>query len=576
MVCGADKVWFKGAMPTLTPFVSTLKSLVLLAVLVGAGACSKKDGAGGSSSGGGQPKTIRQSIEKAPRLPSSGTRKLEGVATDLRASPDGRVLTAIVDGEKPRLDGVPPTMRQGALWIVPTGDGAPLKAAAGAVNMPGGLLFTNDSKYVLAIGAYDPTTQAGELLVQDLTDLSKERSRLAPHVTYMKPSPDGARLAYVDDGLLYEGTLPAGPFRQLAGEVATAEYAPNGKHLYFRRKSVAGGGVFQLEVEAEKPTPKRFVDAVGEYVISDDSRWIVAMARTNPRQFGFELFVGDAATLKPVKVGDDVMRFALSRDGAWLARMQVPKSVSAQATAATDLQIGELWLSKMGQPDGRKVGEKVREFEFTKDSKKLVFRDNYQVLALLGGKFDEKVGDLTTVVLPDGAPKVLQKRCPNYELSPDGKRIAYTARIERPEYSRHLFVLEEGGEPVKVQEWLYEYMFSPSGDRLYWRANCTREGRSCDLFSQELGKPGAEKVKLAENAFNFKLSDDGSRVLTTSPHMTDELFDLTVTNVASRQKKQLDQYVTQPVYLLAKDGGRVGWVVQDKKNSGIYVGADMP
>lgn len=560
-------------MPTLKPFVT----IVVVVLAVSLAACSKKDGAGGGGSGSPKgPKTIRQSIEKPARMTSVGTRKLEGNAIDLRASPDGRVVTALLDGEKPPIDGVPASMRLGALWIVPV-EGAPLKVAAGAVNMPGGLLFTSDGRYLLVLGAYDPTQQSGELLVQDLHDLSKERQRLAPHVTYMKPSADGTRLAYVDDGVLFEGPLPNGPFRQLAGEVATAEFAPNGKHLYFRRKSVAGGGVFQLELAAEKPSPKRFVDAVGEYAISDDSKWVVAMARTNPRQFGFELFVGDAATLKAVKLGDDVMRFAISKDGQWVARMQVPKSVAANATAANDLQIGELWLGRTGQAEGRKVGDKVREFEFTKDSKRLIFRDNYQVLALLGGKYDEKVGDLTTVVLPDGPPKVLQKRSPNYELSPDGQTIAYTARIEKPEYSRHLFLLKEGSEPVKLQEWLYDYVFSPQGDRLFFRANCTREGRSCDLLVQDVAKAGVEKArKTAQNTFNFKLSDDGSRVLTTSPHMTDELFDVVVTTVATGESKVLDQYVMQPVHFLSKDGTKAAWIVQEKKTAGVYVATGLP
>ncbi|MBL8921514.1 MAG: hypothetical protein JNJ54_21820 [Myxococcaceae bacterium] len=536
-------------------------------------ACAKKDAGGGGGPTPGGPKTIRQSIEKPARMTSLGTRKLEGVAIDLRAAPDGRVVTALLDAEKPRIDGVPPTMRVGALWAVPTGEGAAVKIANGATNVPGGLLFTSDGKFLLVLGAYDPSQQAGELLVQDLTDLSKERQRLAPHVTYMKPSADGTRLAWVDDGVLFEGPLPAGPFRQLAGEVATAEFAPNGKHLYFRRRSVAGGGVFQLELAADKPTPKRFVDAVGEYAISEDSKWVIAMARTNPRMFGFELFVADAATLKVVKLGDDVMRFAISRDGQWVARMQVPKNVSANAAAANDLQLGELWLGRTGQADARKVGDKVREFEFTKDSKKLIFRDNYQVLALLGGKYDEKVGDLTTVTLPDGAPKVLQKRSPNYELSPDGKAIAYTARIEKPEYSRHLFLLKEGGEPVKLQEWLYDYVFAPQGDRLFFRATCTREGRSCDLLVQDLTKVGAEPPRrVTQNTFNFKLSDDGSRALSTTPHMTDEYFDVVLTDLGTGESKVLDQYVTQPVHFLAKDGSKLAWIVAEKKTAGVYVG----
>lgn len=533
--------------------------------------CNRRDAGGGGAPTPAGPKTIRQSLEKPARQPSAGVRKLEGVATELRASPDGKVVTVILDGEKPKIDGVPPTMRQGALWVVPTGDGAPVKIANGAVNVPGGQLFTSDGRYLLALGAYDPTQQSGELLLQDLTDLSKERERLAANVTYMKPCEDGTRLAWVNGGVLFEGQLPSGPFRQLAGEVATAEYAPNGKHLYFRRKSVAGGGVFQLDLASEKPTPKRFVDAVGEYAISLDSKWVIAMARTNPRMFGFELFVADAETLKAVKLGEDVMRFAISRDGQWVARMQVPRSVSVNASA-NDLQIGELWLSRMGKPEGRKVGEKVREFEFTTDSRRLIFRDNYQVLALLGGKYDEKVGDLTLVQLPDGAPKVLQKRSPNYEVGPDGVTLAYTARIEKPEYSRHLFVLKEGAEPVKLQEWLYDYLFSPSGDRLFFRANCTREGRSCDLLVQDLSKLGTEKPKKAQqNTFNFKLSDDGTRVLTTGPHMTDELFDVWITNLSTGESKLLDQYATQPVHFLSKDGTRIAWVIAEKKTAGVYV-----
>jgi Tol biopolymer transport system component len=559
-------------MQTPEPFVKSVKWwMPVLAAFTLVGCDQKK----GVSRPEGTP-TIRQSIEKPQRQASLGVRKLEGRATELRASPDGRVVTVMMDAEKPRLDGVPPTMRLGSLWVVPTGAGSPVKVANGAVNVPGGLLFTSDGKFALILGAYDPSQQSGELLVQDLTDLSKERQRLAPHVTYMKPSADGTRLAYVDDGVLFEGVLPSGPFRQLAGEVATAEFAPNGRQLYFRRKSVAGGGLYQLELSEEKPTPKRFVDAVGEYVISNDSKWVIAMARTNPRQVGFELFVGDSKTLKPVKLGDDVMRFAISRDSQWVARMQVPANVSASPTA-NDLQIGELWFGRLGQSESRKVGQKVREFEFTQDSKKLIFRDNYQVLALMGGTYDEKVGDLTTVTLPDGPPKVIQKRSPNYELSPDGAAIAFTARIDAPEYSRHLFLLKEGEAPVKLQEWLYDYSFSPKGDRLYYRANCTREGRSCDLLSQDLAKVGVEKAKKVQGAtFNFKLSADGSHVLTSTPHMRDELFDLALTNLLTGETKVLDQYVSQPIQFLSNDGTMVAWVVLEKGTAGVYVGTGLP
>jgi Tol biopolymer transport system component len=555
-------------MPSIAWFSSQLLLVVTVGFVVG---CEQKP-----KGGPAQTKTMRESIQKPARLPSAGVRKLEGMASDLRLAPEGKVVTALLDASRPPIEGVPGSMRMGTLWVIPTDERPALKIASGATNLPGGMLFTSDGRHLLVLGAWDPTSQSGSLIVQDLSDLSRERQVLAPHVTYFKPSDDGQRLAYVNDRVLYEGPLPLGPFRQLAGEVATLEYAPNGKHLYFRRRTASGGGVFQLDLSVEKPTPKSFVDGVGEYAISVDSKWIVAMARTNPKQLGFELFVADTASLRRTKIGDDVMRFAISRDGRFVARMQIPRGLSQNASA-TDFLVGELWLSKMGEPEGRKVGAMVHEFEFTKDSKKLVFRENYVSLALLGGKFEEKVGDLTLVSLPEGAPKLLQKRCPNYVVSPDGQTIAFTARIERPEYSRHLFVWKDGAEPTKLQEWLYDYDFSSASDRLFWRANCTREGRSCDLLVQDLTKPWTEKpVKVAETAFNFRLSEDGTRVITTTPHMTDESFDVAVTNLTNGQKKHLDQYVAQPVYLAGKEGTVAAWVVTEKKNAGVYVTSGLP
>ena len=60
----------------------------------------------------------------------------------------------------------------------------------------------------------------------------------------------------------------------------------------------------------------------------------------------------------------------------------------------------------------------------------------------------EKVGDLTEVKLPDGAPVVLQRLCPNSLFSPDGSALAYTGRIEQPEVTRRLFL--KAGDVVRT------------------------------------------------------------------------------------------------------------------------------
>lgn len=184
---------------------------------------------------------------------------------------------------------------------------------------------------------------------------------------------------------------------------------------------------------------------------------------------------------------------------------------------------------------------------------------------------------MTTVTLPDGAPKVIARRVPNFAISPDGKSIAYTVRIERPEYTRHLFVVKDGGAPVQVAEWLYEYLFTPDSSALLFRSNCTRNGRSCDLRSQSIEKLGTDKSKVeAEATYNFRLSDDGKRVVYTYPHTVDESFDIAVVNWASRERKTVDQFVKMPVFFGGADSKRVVYLVEEKSRPGVYVSNPLP
>src|SRR5204863_9640980 len=92
-----------------------------------------------------------------------GVRIAEGLTTDLRVSPDNKIAAYLKESQKPRLEGVPPTMRVGELWVVPTAGGEPKKLGNGVSNFPGGYLFTPDSKWVLELVGYNAAAQAGEL-----------------------------------------------------------------------------------------------------------------------------------------------------------------------------------------------------------------------------------------------------------------------------------------------------------------------------------------------------------------------------------------------------------------------------
>ena len=66
----------------------------------------------------GDPKSVIARVEKekrAPRLPVIGERRIEGEGQELRASPDGEVLTVLLEAVKPTTSGVPPPMRLGNL-----------------------------------------------------------------------------------------------------------------------------------------------------------------------------------------------------------------------------------------------------------------------------------------------------------------------------------------------------------------------------------------------------------------------------------------------------------------------------
>jgi hypothetical protein len=542
-----------------------------LALVLAAGTACKPSTTPAPSGPG--PKSVIERVQKeknAPRRRVVGEKRIAGAAQDLRASPDGAVLTVLVDAQKPPIPGAPPPMRLGELWAVPTVTGAPVKLANGVTNMPGGWLFSPDSKWILLNGGWDPTQQVGELYVQDAKDLSKERDRLSARVAYYVPSDDSKQLAFVEGGVLHVGPLPKGPFRQVAGEVSTAEFSNDGRYLYFRRKYSAAGGLFQVNLADERAQPKRLLDQVAEYTVLKSGKHVVANARATPGDRTFQLHVIDVATLDSRKLSDDAVRFRVTPDG---------RNVAWIANKGEVAETGELWLAPVVGGKPRKLGDGVKDYEFGPDSKRLVWRANYTELPLGGREAREgdskleKVGDLSLVELPDGPPRKLQRLCPNYLFSPDGAALAYTARIEQPEVTRRLLLLKPGvAEPVPLKDWLYEYVFRPGANELVFRADCLREGRACDVLTIPLDAPkDTLPKKLLESAFSIKFSKDGSHAMVAYAHITDQTFDLALRNMASGEQKTVDQYVEWPALSLGADGQYVAYLVKEKARPGLYV-----
>jgi dipeptidyl aminopeptidase/acylaminoacyl peptidase len=490
-----------------------------------------------------------------------GTLIAGGLVTDLRISPDGKIAAYLKEAQKPRLEGVPPTMRVGELHVVPTSGGRPQKLGNGVSNFPGGYLFTPDSKWVLELVGYNASAQAGELDI-GAVDGTSDAEKLGTRVTYMLASPDSKWLAFVDEGILKLGPLPKGPFRDVNGEVANAQFSPDSSALFFKRKQSAGGSLLVVKVADVRDTPKKLGDLVGDYHLTDDGRRIAFASKSSPSERAFRLYVADAHSLKDRKVADDVFDFKFTPDSKTLARLE---GLSPEAG-------GEFFVGPAdGSDPGRHLGSAVRDFAFSADLKMVAWREKYVPDRAEG------LGDVMMCSLPDGAPRLVGRRARSFEWSTDSKAIAFSFDVVKPLRSVNLYLWRvDGTEAIHVKDWAYDYDFTPQSDRLLFRADCVREGRACNLLSVSVANPKEPPKKLIEGVYGFRLSSDGSHVLFTYARMQGELYDTGVLNLKTGEYKTLEQQIRMPPYMLSDDGTKVAYIVAEPKREGVYVAEKVP
>lgn len=535
---------------TLLPSRSVELALVALVAL--AAGCKRKGG-------------------EAAALASLGTSVARAVANDLRVTPNGKFATYLVDAEKPRLNGIPPQMLVGELHAVPVGGGAPRKLATGVTNVPGGYVVSADGRWVMALAAYNPASQSGDLILVDLEDASGEPQNLGAGVSFMRFSPDSKQLAFVESGVLKAGPV-GGALAEIAGEVSSLDYSPDSKLLLFRRRQSAAGGLAVARIGQEEP-PRKLCDQVGDFVVSPDSTQIAFTQRSEGGQGTFDLYVASAKQLEPKKVASGTTQFAFSRDSKWLARIE---GASLKAGSSGMNFLGDLFVGPAGGGAGRKLGEQVYDFAFSPDSKAVAFSDKYNL--------EHRVGHISVAELPDGAPKRVALKVKNFSWSPDGKSFAFLALVTSVEFgvSADLFLFRRGQEKAElVQRGVWGYGFSPRGDYLLARSSCTRMGasgapRACDLMQYDLTQPGAAAKKLLEGIYTFKTSEDGKRVLATYAEIGPDTYDVAVLNLASGARKTIDRHTHLPAYFADDQGSRVVYVVAERARPGVYVSDQVP
>lgn len=494
----------------------------------------------------------------APAGAGQGLLLAAGRAADLRLTSDGRYATYLLNGQKPRLDGVPPQMLLGELHVVAVEGGEPRKLGDSVTNVPGGLLFSADSKHALYLTGYNPAAQSGSLQVAVLDDPKQEPAVLGTAVSYMLPSPDGTKLAFVDGGKLKLGPLPSGPFVDVAAEVSTAQFTSDSKTLLFKRRLSAAGGLAAVSVEKPEEAPRKLADQVGDYAVSPDGQRVAFQVRSESVRGLYDLYLAELPAQKPKRLAVAAQAFGFSPDGKWLAR-----SENGKPDVPGDLYVGPA----TGGP-GRKVGERVEIFSFSPDSQAVGFLDKYDVTA--------RAGLMAVASLPDGAPKRVGDRVPNFVWGSDARYVAFLSRFLKPEYSVDLMLYPLGAEKAeKVHRGVFGYGFVPGNGQVVFRANCIRNGRACDFKALELPQKEDPKTWL-QGIFSYKLSADGQRVLATSARMDSDTYDIAVYDAKTQARKPLDQGVQVPVYFGGKDDARAVYIIAQGPKAGVYSVSALP
>jgi len=487
-----------------------------------------------------------------------GERLVEGHISELRLLPGETHVRFLADAKNPQAKETASSLRLGKLYLLNLHTRQLARVGQHVASLAGAQHATADGKYLLFLDDYNPTTKAGRLRCANVADATVGNA-LGEAVSFFIAAPMEQRLAFVDGGVLKVGRLPAGPFNTVAEEVVSAEFSQDGNTLAFKKRFEAGGQLWAVDLKEAGASSRLFAENAGDYRLSKDGKKLFFTARETLKEKAFRLFLSDTREGASSKqLSSEMFRFVLSPDERWVAYSETQ----------TPERPGTLWVRPAAGGEAKKLGERVREFEFASDSGALAWREGFHG--------DE--GSLAVVLLKgELEPRRLTSRTRHWQWNPQGNALAYTAMVSTPDasVSVDLFSFRLGDEaPTKMHAWVYEYAFSVDGESVLFEANCTREGRSCELLlaKAEAGEEAA-KTKLAEGVFSFRQSADGQRVywlhVTPLKPVHTQLWAADMANL--RPQKLAENVHLPPPLPVDKTGKKFLYISNQLRHEGLYL-----
>jgi dipeptidyl aminopeptidase/acylaminoacyl peptidase len=280
-----------------------------------------------------------------------------------------------------------------------------------------------------------------------------------------------------------------------------------------------------------------------------------AWAFTLVRPGGTELRLGRGDAVATLAGGARTLAF--SADGAALAWV---------SEAAPGKQ-GDLHVARLGRPPVT-LGREVGEHRWAARAPRLAWLERYDPRTRAG---------VVGAGGPELAPRTFGRGVTDFELSPEGDRLAFLRHTTEGGYSVNLELAEveapAGTPPRTVARGVFGFAFSPDGRWLLYRTRCTRQAEACDLERLALaGAPGAGPEELARGVKSFEFDPrDPGRLLLSWQRADSTALDLAVWQ---GRLVAVDQGVLPgSARFLAPDSRRLAYAVVQPRRAGLYVAA---
>jgi hypothetical protein len=489
-----------------------------------------------------------------------------GAVRALQPAPDGTALAFLDACQDVKAQFLPAQTARCDLRVVPAAGGQAVKVAAGVTTLPHGVAWRPDGKELVALADYDHASASGTLVLWR----GGGARPLADGVTFHGYGAHG-ELGLVAGGKLavmlpdepaphpLEGADQIASFDLSRGSRGGWLGGEGGICVVARRTYAAGGQLLAAGCDFKRAWPFER-GQVGEY----------GFARASP-VFAYTVQGGDGATLKLVDaasrpvvardLGHAAGAFAFGSDG---------HSVAFVAGVVPGKQ-GDLHLGTPGRKD-LVLAREVGEFRWARDAARLAWLEAYDPRV--------RAGTLGAGG-PDLAARPLARHVSEFELSPDGRHVAFLQHTTRGGYSVDLGLVRldaaAGEKGAAVAHGVFGFSFSPDGRWLYYRTRCVRNAEACDLERIPAaglapgGKP--EPIASGVKSFEFDPRDPGRLLLGW------QRMDMVALDVGVWEQGKLTSIDTAVLpgsaRFLAPDSRRVAYVVAHPKRAGVYV-AELP